>query len=361
MEISIVCHDITAKGGIERVTVELASLFAKKGHNVTVYSLFKEFPSLTFDLDPKVKLQFINDFPYPDTHSLFKKTIKTLKSVSKLKKAISKEGLIIAQSTRSAVVCYLCGLSNRTIVCEHFKYGMYGKIGSKFRNYVYKHTLKVVTLTDSDRDLFNSNGISAVTIPNPCTFKIKEKTGTLSSKIIVSIGRLHYQKGFDLLLRALKKVIRNHKDWHVNIYGEGEEKDSLIKLSEDLGISDNVHFMGYTSNVSEVLSNASFYVLPSRYEGFPMCLIEAIAHRLPVVAFDCHEGPAVLLKNDAGILVENENIDKLSDAILEMIENPEKRINFSEKALANIKNLNPENIYENWMSLLNSLSCRNRH
>lgn len=352
--INIVCHDITAKGGIERVSTLLANLFSEHGLPVSIYSIYKEFENTTFNLNDNIKVNFSNGGPFPN--NIIKKTYLTLKSAIKLKKSIKiNNDIIIAQSIRCALICWLAGIGKNTIVCEHFKYGMYGKILTKFRNYVYRKLKCVITLTNTDRNQFIGVGINAQTIPNMCSFKVLKESQTLKSHTMVCVGRLNYQKGFDLLLQALPPVFNKYPNWELEIYGEGEEKEQLEGLLKSLNLNDNVKLKGYSTNVSEILYRSSFFILSSRYEGFPMCLVEAIAHRLPIISFDCPEGPSELLRNDGGLLIENGNIPALTEGIMYMIENPDKRMEYTINSLRNIESLAPEKIYRKWIHTFKDL------
>lgn len=353
MQITIVCHDISGKGGIERVTALLSNLFAKNGNSVTIISLYHEYDKLTFYVDSDVKIIYLNQTAYPQTK--FKQSLSALLTCIKLRKNLNGQEIIIGQSTRCAILCWMSGYGQNTVACEHFKYDMYGKIGTLFRDYIYRHLKIIVTLTDKDKIKFNKVGITTTTIPNMCSYIISSKSNTLISKTIISVGRLHYQKGFDLLIRALPPVFVKYPDWNLEIYGEGDEYENLNKTIINLGLQNNVKLKGYTTEISKKLSQSSFFVLSSRYEGFPMCLVEAIAHRLPIISFDCPEGPSVLLRNNGGLLIPNGNTEELTSGIIYLIEHPEERLKYADRCIDNIQPLLPNNIYKQWLNVFKSL------
>jgi GalNAc-alpha-(1->4)-GalNAc-alpha-(1->3)-diNAcBac-PP-undecaprenol alpha-1,4-N-acetyl-D-galactosaminyltransferase len=121
--------------------------------------------------------------------------------------------------------------------------------------------------------------------------------GTVREPIILCVGRLARQKGFDLLLRAIVESGLVKKGWRVVILGEGEERVALRQLASDCGIADFVEMPGYVSNVSDWMTRSGIFCLPSRYEGFPNALLEAMQTGLPCVSFDCPSGPRDLIDN----------------------------------------------------------------
>ena len=125
-------------------------------------------------------------------------------------------------------------------------------------------------------------------------------------------------------------------------------KDALQSQIQTLGLQRNIFLKGYTDNINGEFAKSAFFVLSSRYEGFPMVLVEAMSLGMPSVAFDCPEGPAQLLAEGGGILVEKENISKLSEAMVYMIEHPDFRQKCSKHREFIKEHLSPKVIYEKW-------------
>ena len=165
-----------------------------------------------------------------------------------------------------------------------------------------------------------------VTIPNPVMPVMAYPKGQapISGKYILGAGRLHWDKGFDRLLRAF--AVADDDDLTLVVVGDGEEKESLLELARELGIFDRVVFPGSVSNVGEWYRSAICFVLTSRTEAFSMTLVEAMAHGCPVISFNCDFGPREIIDNsENGLLIEDGDIDALSDAMRRMVDDKEKR------------------------------------
>ena len=173
---------------------------------------------------------------------------------------------------------------------------------------------------------------------------------------MIAVGRYVYQKGFDLLLKAWAIVEKATSDWMLTIIGQGErmQYDALI---DELNIDrSRCKLFGPTERIQEEYMSSSFLVMSSRFEGFGMVLVEAMACGLPVISFDCPCGPKDIVQNHIdGILVEKGNIEKLAEAIIWMIQHPEKCKVMATKAVDNVQRFKIGQIAEQWKSLFESL------
>jgi glycosyltransferase involved in cell wall biosynthesis len=187
-------------------------------------------------------------------------------------------------------------------------------------------------------------------IPNPLA-RLDGGTATLDEPVVVAAGRLTRQKGFDLLIDAFAKLDR--PGWKLRIYGSGPERDRLERQSAGL---ENVQLMGRSRRLGEAMAEASLFVLSSRFEGFGMVLVEAMSKGLPVVSFDCPHGPAdIVAPGVDGLLVAAEDVDGLASAMLELIDDPERRRRYGEAALAKARSYAVDAIGSRWDSMLGSL------
>ena len=191
----------------------------------------------------------------------------------------------------------------------------------------------------------------AIVIPNPLWFT-SEKSSTLENKKVIAVGRHTYEKGLDRMLQIWQKVIQKHSDWILEIYGKSTENGNLRLLAEDLNILNNVIFYEPVQNINEKYLDASFYLMTSRFEGFGMVLIEAMASGLPCIAYDCPCGPrGIISQNEDGFLIENGNESDFVKAIETLIENTTLRREMGKNAKLASEKYHIDAIMETWNQL----------
>jgi len=178
-----------------------------------------------------------------------------------------------------------------------------------------------------------------------------------AGQFICAMGRLDYQKGFDLLLQAYAKLPVEAPP--LVIVGEGPERSAFEKLVEDLSLEGRVLLPGRLSNPAMVLSRAKLFVLSSRFEGFPNALLEAMASGLPVVSFDCPSGPADIIRNgENGLLVDAGDRDALRDAMARILAEPGEAAAMAKAARAVVDEFSLENITDQWESVIAIVTVR---
>ena len=219
---------------------------------------------------------------------------------------------------------------------------------------ILKKLEKFVVLTNEDREKWIELD-NVICIHNPSTFRAT-CTSDCEAKRILAIGRYTYQKGFDLLLPAWKKVSENHPDWQLVIYGDGKRAE-YQKQADALGLNrENCRLEGTTTQVAKEMASSSAFVLSSRYEGMPMVLGEAMACGIPPVSFTCPCGPRdIITDREDGLLVENGNIDQLAEKLDFIITNREIRKQMGEKAVVNVHRFDLENIMQKWDDLFKGI------
>ncbi len=355
MKISFVITDMSQGGGMERVTALLSGQFVKRGYDIAIISLIQEHESLAFPLDDKIKLYNLMTGVYNRQQSLIVRFAIQISIFRKLKRylKIHSTDLFIAQGFLPALMLWMIGHGKWVIVCEHFKYELYrNPLVNKLRKMVYRRLRNVVTLTEKDANKFIKEGVVAKTIPNMLSFPVNNMIpdSVTESHSILCIGRLEYQKGFDLLVKAVSNVRKELSGWVIHIYGEGSQKEYLEQLIKDYNCEDLIELKGYSYNI--YYNEYAFSIVPSRFEGFPLVILEFLAKGIPVIAFDCPEGPGILLRDDTGMLVPHENTVELSHAIIKMVEDVEIRTDYARKGLQRAMEYTPEIIMGKWEKLL---------
>lgn len=356
MNITFLIQDITTRGGTERTTCCLANTFAEYGHNVSIVSIFRNEKSSAYLLNQNIKVDYINNDIYNIELGIVNRLFKIIKSRKKIhfSHILQNADIIIGQKILASFLLSISGFSSKSIACEHFKYEMYNTPLRFIRNCIYKKFKCVVVLTNNDKEKFSQTLSNIEVIPNMISVTPVKNNGK-NSKRLITVGRLNYQKGYDLLLKALPKVFEQAPDWHLDIFGDGEDLNMLLKLREQLKLTNFVNFRGYIDNIEDEYAKSSFFVMSSRFEGFPMVLLEAMACGLPIVSFKCPEGPGTLLQNGGGLLVPPENTDLLSESILKLIRSELLRNKLANEASSVIGQYTPQNIYSLWSKLFEKL------
>lgn len=213
---------------------------------------------------------------------------------------------------------------------------------------------RFVVLTEEDKLAWKELDNVEV-IPDPLAFDINE-VSPLINKRVIAVGRYVYQKGFDLLLQAWSKIEKQIPDWELTIYGMGD-RTPYESMIDSLQIARNrCHLYGPTEDIKHEYLSSSLFVFSSRFEGFGMVLIEAMACGLPVVSFDCPCGPKDIVSDEEdGVLVENGNVSELADHMISLMEDDERRKSMSKNALKNVQRYKIEQIARQWKVLFEGL------
>ncbi|MGN7514127.1 MAG: glycosyltransferase family 4 protein [Allomuricauda sp.] len=224
------------------------------------------------------------------------------------------------------------------------------------RRILYPKANFVTVLTSFDLNFFNQKGCNTVIMPNPITFKPISKLPSNRKKNILAVGSLdrYHIKGFDNLIQFIEPVLKEHKEWNLVIAGGGENgKTYLTNLVDEKGLTDRILFTGQINNVKEVMAESSIFVLPSRLEGLPMVLLEAMSQGMACIAYDCVTGPSEMINNNVnGLLIENQNMDEMKKGLLRLIESETLRIELGKNALKSLGQYNIENVRKKWEKLL---------
>ena len=362
MKITLVTPSLFC-GGAERVVVSLAEGFQKYGHQVTVITGTEKDTDF-YQLPPGVErlplgIMGVSKNPLDAIRS-------NLNRVSALKKAIalSDPDIVMAHLTETNVLTILAtvGTDYPVIVTEHCDPNLisYGRFWETLRRFIYPFATKLSSVSQGVEDYFtwlpqnkkqviynpffvSANASSQIEIPpgvNP------------ERKWIMSMGRLTNQKGFDILLKAFAKVAPKYPDWQLIILGEGELRGELEQLKADLNLGEQAVLPGRVKNPFLLMERSQFFVMSSRFEGFPMAHGEAMLCGLPVIATDCPSGPRELVRDGVdGILIPNQDESALTAAIERLITNPEEREQFAKSAPDVGTRFSLEKIIQDWIDL----------
>ena len=345
--------NLSNSGGTERVTSIIANELSKQGDDVSILSLY-DGTNPFFELVPQIKTYSISEKKLSFKKNYVGVTWKIRQFVRKYRIDVF---IVVDSISCIFTIPALSGLKVNHICWEHFNFNNdLGKYGRRLaRQLAARYCDSVVTLTERDKEywLKGTRHKSQITaIANPCPFPVQEYTKEQNTKIVLAVGRLTHIKGFDTLLAAWAQVSELMPNWSLKIVGEGEDRAKLtdfIKINE---LTDSVELVGNTNDVSQYYKQAEIYCLSSRFEGFPMVLLETLAFGIPVVSFDCDTGPVEILENTGSILVPKNNIDMLASSLVSLMTDSEKREKISLKSKEKAKIYQPEKIINQWIGLL---------
>jgi glycosyltransferase involved in cell wall biosynthesis len=234
---------------------------------------------------------------------------------------------------------------------------MIGKIWSTLRWWTYPGASRIVVQTEGARKYFLPRfQDKVVVIPNPVVLPTPGPAPSVRQtghRVILAIGRLSEEKGFDDLLQAFERIKDLHPDWIVTIIGDGPQRQVLETLCVKSGIARQVRLLGFVKNPWESFRHADLFVLPSRFEGFPNALCEAMACGLPVIATDCQSGPGEIIRDGVnGVLVPPGDVPALSVAMDRLMSDPVKRTRLGRSAQAIAQQFGLEKVMRMWEDVL---------
>lgn len=355
--LAMLIYDSSLIGGAERISLMLANDL--KDYQVTVISVFQDKGKPIIPLHGDVRHYVLSPKP--------------LKIPFHLGSLSRKMAAILKKEEVDLVLSVTAGMNGLTaLACLRRRIPWLYWEHSNLKNNAYglKHRLRqwigvflaqhVVTLTEPDREFFCStchlpaNRVTA--IPNYFAFKPVTHSYRVDSKRIVSVGRLNAIKQFDHVIKVARKVFDRHPDWSWDIYGEGEERPHLEGLITQLALTDHVFLRGAHPNPVDVLSEYSFLVVTSRYEGGPLVVQEAQSQHLPTISYDCPIGPRTLITDGVnGLLVKDQDQVDLEDKINLLIEDKELRQRFSSQADKDLARYSKEAVIAQWKKLIGQL------
>jgi glycosyltransferase involved in cell wall biosynthesis len=346
-------------GGIQRSVSMITGGLNDNEYSITVVSLF-DYKERTYD--------------YGINTNHLKGSIKSNSNIKKIYlKAKAECAELLSQVKFDTVIIEGLGLvplipkkillkkSISKIVRDHTGYSNYNKFGLSWMGLkkTIKYADEFIVLTKENRNeyskIFGAKDYKIKVIPNAIDPHIKRFPYDLLSKKLCFVGRLSSEKGVDLLIEAFSMAIESeeYKDWELDIYGAGPELEKIKSLISQKNIDKNVILKGYSKDMHNRYNKYAFLVVPSRFESFGLVILEAMKTGLPVVSFDCNYGPRSLISHEVnGLLVQNGNVNELSNAIKKMISNNEFRNELSKNTDKDLWLYENGNILKEWEKVL---------
>ncbi|PYP90907.1 MAG: glycosyltransferase family 4 protein [Candidatus Angelobacter sp. Gp1-AA117] len=352
-----------ARGGAERVMSLLASFWAEQGKEVTILVLNRGDVT-AYPLHPSVKLRNLGVNAEPAGNFL-RKWFRNIRKVSALRKAIREiqPELAISFIDQVNVVTLLAtrGLGIPVVVSERVDPTQYsiGGIWNTLRKLTYPYADALVCQTGASLSYFQQRmTVKGYVISNPVTLPPAGvvRAQQSSTHSCVAMGRLVWQKGFDLLIAAFARVAERHPEWVLKMIGSGPTKDQLEDQVRKLGLELRVVFTGELADPFPVLCAADLFVLSSHFEGFPNALCEAMACGVPAISFDCPSGPAEIIRDGMdGVLVPAGDVAALSAAMDRLMANDEERARLAARAPEVVSRFSKEKVLAQWEQLFDNV------
>jgi glycosyltransferase involved in cell wall biosynthesis len=355
-------------GGAERVAALLCNHWAAQGHDVTLMPTFSGRGECLYSLDDRVQLDYLAD----RVGSRSRSALNKLRRYGALRRAIRETAPDIIVSflphVNVAAVLAAWGLRIPVVVSErvHPPTMPLGRGLEALRRLTYARARHVIVQTEYTLGWLQDCCPQARgrVIPNPVVYPLPaaaprqgpDSVVDETRCVVLAVGRLDEQKGFDQLLAAFAALAPRFPEWDLVILGEGAERERLESQCDGLGLAGRVHLPGRAGNPGDWYQRADLYVMSSRFEGFPNTLAEAMAHGLPAVSFDCETGPREIVRHEEdGLLVPRDDPEALAAALDRMMADATLRAQFSERAVEVRERFSVHRVARQWEEFLGSV------
>lgn len=345
-------------GGAERVIATLAGIFARQGHHVKILCMGRSKKKLGYEIDRKIEVVYTGG----EKGCFLVRKGRQFRRILWLLKLYGPDILISFQNYINIQAVFLGKAAGIPVVISERSFpgkNMEGIFGLKWLcKWAYSRADAIVYQTKEQREYFGiRNKRNSYIIMNPFQIPVDEiPEYAVRDEVLMlgSVGRLEESKNFQMLIRLMANLKDDFPRLRLIIWGEGSRKETLIKLSEELGVRDRVEFPGESRNILEEMKRIDIFLFSSRYEGLPNALIEAMCLGIPCISTRFEGGGADLLIRDGknGLLVNIGNELKFEKETASLIYDKELRntISFEAKKLRN--EVEPELIAGKWMEVI---------
>ena len=349
-------------GGMQRVSVDVAGLFKKKGYDVYFLAYYKNMnKEESFDYS-EFKVFYLNEKPFALRYS-FLKADNLRKTVNE----INPDFVIYIDSVLYLPLHPFIPKKYKQIVWEHFNYTttFESRLRIWSRKYAAATADACVLLSEADAAMWRKNcrcRAEIKVIPNPVREDVlaasREREDSLlkRKKQVLFVGRLARQKQAPELVEIWSLVEKDHPQWELAIVGDGAERPLVEERIRKHDLQ-RVRLIGKTPDVSEYYRDSRIFVLTSAFEGFGLVLIEGLCFGLPEVSFDCPCGPDEIIEDGKnGFIIKDFDKTLFAQKLAELMENERMQEEFSRRSKELSRKYLPENILPQWEALFEELS-----
>lgn len=380
IKILFIINSLAQKAGTERVMTDKINYLARRSDEYKVYILTYEQGNhpIVFPLSDNVKIFRVNVrlwnlFKF----NFLKRVFLLIRAKRRFRKEFRKilnevEPDIIDCNTYSMHLVDIIvseGSASKTILENHavrrtisksfrahnlFQHMVYG-IWDKKNNDALKKFDVIVTLTENDKKEW-ADFDNVVVIPNVLSHYPNNLSLSKKGKSVISVGRLYIYKSYNSLIRIWQKVIERYPDWHLDIYGDGQEEKSLEGQIREYHLESYIEIHSPILDIFQKYMESDFLLSCSQWEGFGLVFIEAMSCGIPCVVYDCPYGPSGIIKDgEDGFLIKINDDQSMINRIFYLIEHEEERIKMGLKAHENVKRYLTDNIMPTWEKLFKSI------
>lgn len=350
-------------GGAERVASTLCNHWASNNHEiilVTLDSIKNDF----YSVNERIIRHSVN--AYAPSRNIMEKLVAITRRIIRIRKVVkqySPNVVISFMDTNNILAILSCLFTKVPVVITEHTYPPYFN-HNNFLDFVRKiiYNLSTVFVTQTTivaswaKRFLCSTEIAIIANPLD-TNNLRMNISNTPMNNILAIGRLCPEKGFDRLINIFNQFHTLHPDWNLIIVGEGSERANLEAQIQKLKLNDRVILTGRVESTHLYYASSKIFVLSSRVEGFPMVLLEAMAHQLAVVSFDCACGPSDIINHMVnGILVPQDNINGMVIALQSLMRDADLRDKLAREAIKVRDKYEIGAIADQWISLFNAVA-----
>ncbi|AMR79523.1 glycosyltransferase family 4 protein [Cupriavidus nantongensis] len=352
--IAFLLNGLDNAGGTERVAANLAAALVNEQYRVTLVS---PYPCESFlAIDPNVEIRHLGMARIPS--NTFARVKWFFQSVARLRRWLkqNRPQVVFSMFFNQSIALALAGhrLPIKRIACEHIYYHYHNAVRRTMRRFIYPRLDGLVVLTERDAAIYRNFLQCVEVIPNFVEIQPADVVELPRSNTLLAVGRFSDQKGFDLLLEAYYSyTVKVAEAWSLTIVGDGPLRQQIEARARDMGVLDKIRFTGMQRNVEDFFREAGIFVLSSRFEAFPMVLLEALGSGLPVISFDCPTGPReILADGQAGMLVTAEDSNALADGMVRLTADAGLRHRLAHAGYDRVQSFSRAKILGAWRKLI---------
>jgi glycosyltransferase involved in cell wall biosynthesis len=351
-------------GGVERMVISIMNAMIARGHEVSLFTWDMSEAISFYPMAPGIRWFRLN-MGEPQIKAGFRLVLARLSIVRRMVKEFKPDVIVCFQGgSFLAMQLYTAGLKIPLIAAERTAPTLYDHAGTPRQRFIehqmFRFATRIAVQFERYFDYYPSYLRSLlVTIPNPVAeADVKAQPAVPNENgrwLLLSVGRLGYQKNYSVLIEAFASIATRFRDWDLRIVGSGEERpalEALIAARSD--IANRVSLPGVTTDIHKEYVAAHLFCLPSRWEGFPNALAEALAHGVPAVGFANCAGVADLVRADLnGILAPGNGDPKaLAGALAAVMADPALRARLGVGAVESVASYRPDDMVNLWEDTL---------